>query len=261
MKKQIINEKNKSIERAQDDDEPKARFQRYNEEDGGNNLLSLYATLLLPFYDKNPAVPQLMNQMLQSNDKRLKYNTAVLLLQHRRQVPDTIVSYFAGLDEFRYELYSDLKKARLLDRYPKTASFQADLAKSKLVGMTNMYNKPDSIQYLDKLPIQHKDRSGFVYFFRYKEKKDDETWKLATVGMVPADSTVFEYDKKKKFNEERQYSFNDLSETKITTEEPLQVQMSKLLRKMQYAKRNSAAEFYNDDARSKNFLRSLNFRD
>ncbi len=247
LKKQLIREKNRSIERAQEEEEDRARFDQ--QDDYGNSQLSLYATILMPFWEKNPAVPALFNQLLASNDKKLKYSTTMLMLRHNKKTPDSLLKYFAGLDDYRYFLYRSLKSMNRLKQFPAGIDHAA-LAKSKLMSMTGSYNRPDTIAYLDKLPVQHKDRSGFVYFFKYKQKKDDNSWKLATVGIIPSTGSAFEFEPKSKYYEEIRYNFTELNAGKIEEDEPLKEQLEKLLKKMKYSKRNSAAEFYRYDQRN-----------
>jgi uncharacterized protein YbaP (TraB family) len=266
LKKQVISEKNKSIEEAQKDEQEKINAYNYNDdkEDYGNSELSLYATLLMPFWDKNTAIPQFINQLLKSDDKRLKYNTTTLLLRNKKAVPDTMVKYFAGLDDYRYELYSDMKEYKLSNLFPAAFNNQAELAKSELLDISGSYNKPDSLIYIDKLPIQFKERNGFVFFFKYKSKKDDNSWKLATVGIIPTDPKKFDFDSKKEdYWEEREYDFTEMTNTKIENDEPLKDQLKKSLKKMQYSKRNSAAEFYRNEDRMgmDDYMRGINFRD
>lgn len=253
LKKQMILEKNKSIEKAQkneEDDYTDVYSYSVKNEDNGNNELDLYATLLMPFWDKNPAAQQFIKQLLKSNDNRLKYSTAMLLLRNHKSLPDTILNYFAAMDEYRYELYSDLRSNESLNLFPSTFNNQVKLAKSKLLDISSNYNKPDSLVYLDKLPVQFKDRNGFVLFFKYRNKKDENTWRLATVGIVPNDSKQFEFDSKKLgYWEERQYNFTDLSNTKLDKETPIAAQLKKALKKMLYSKRNSAMQFYKDEDR------------
>ncbi len=264
LKKQIIKEKSKQIEKAQEVDEDKDEYSYYqnnNERDYGNSELSLYATLLMPFWDKNPAVPQLVKQLLNSNDKRLKYNTVMLLLHNKKAVPDSMFSFFAALDDYRYELYTDLKEKKMLKLFPDKFNNHIDLAKSKLFSR-NTYNKPDTLVYIDRIAVQHKDRSGYVYFFKYKQKKEDNNWKLATVGLIPTDPKQFSFEKKLKYYEEMQYDFTEMNDTKIEEDTPLASQLKKALKKMQYAKRNSAAEFYvNENKDPYGFMRGLNFGD
>ncbi|MGZ8545241.1 MAG: hypothetical protein ACXWV0_08080, partial [Flavisolibacter sp.] len=244
LKKQLIREKNRSIERAQEEEEDRDRYDQ--QDDFGNSQLSLYATLLMPFWDKNPAVPALFNQLLASNDKKLKYSTTMLMLRHQKKTPDSLLKYFASLDDYRYFLYRSLKSMGRLKQFPAGIDHAA-LAKSKLISMTSNYNRPDTIAFVEKLPVQHKERSGFVYFFKYKQKKDDNSWKLATIGIVPAQTGAFEFEPKSKYYEEIKYNFSELNAGKIEEDEPLKEQLEKLLKKMKYSKRNSAAEFYRYD--------------
>jgi hypothetical protein len=262
LKKQIINEKNKSIEKAQADPDESTNYRDYDrDKDFGNRQLSLYATLLLPFWEQNPAVPQLMQQLLNSTDNRLKYNTAILLVRNNKPLPDTMLSYFASMDNYRYELYTDLKEDKKLHLFPAAYNNHIALARSKLLNMRR-YNVPDSVVYIDKLPINYENKGGSVYFFKYKQKKDDEVWKLASVGIVPDDPKQVEFDNKKTDREEDKYDFTDLLDTKITIDEPLKDQLKKAMKKLTYAKRNSATEFYNDDNKSGlDFLRGLTIKD
>lgn len=249
MKKQLIMEKNKAIEKArQDDDDDSNIYNRsLKSDDSGNSALSLYATLLMPFYDNNPAVQQFINQLLKSNDNRLKYNTTWLFLRNKKQGADTMVKYFAALDDYRYELYTDLKETKSLNLFPADFSSPVQLAKSKLFDLTSNYNRPDSLVYLDKLPVEFRERKGFVYFFKYKVKKDDNSWKIATVGIVPGDSKQFEFDNKD-IRERRLYNFTEFTNTRLTNES-LPEQLKTVLKKMLYSRRNSAVQFYKDEDR------------
>lgn len=263
LKKQVISEKNRQIEKAQKTEEEKnvPYYDNDEDKDYGNSQLSLYATLLMPFWDSNPAVPQLINQLLNSNDKKLKYNTAMLLLHNKKTVPDSMFRYFAAMEDYRFELFADLKEKNMLNRFPEKYNNHIDLAKSELMYVTN-YSKPDTIVYLDRLPVQEGERKGFVYFFKYKQKKDDNNWKLASVGMVPEDPKKFMFEKKETpFNVNR-YDFTEAKETKLDDEIPVKEQLKKALKRMQYSKRNSAAEFYRDEEKEGyGIFRGLDFGD
>lgn len=249
LKKQMIIEKNKSIEKAQKPDDDYSNSYNYsvNNDDNGNSDLSLYATLLIPFWDESRPVRQFINQLLNSSDKRLKYNTFILLLRNQKAVSDTLLKYFAALDDYRYELYSGLKENNLSNLFPADFNSRAELAKSKLLGISRGY-KPDSLVYLDKLSVEFKERKGFVFFFKYKSKKDDNNWKIASVGIVPGDAKQFEFDfEKLNYWQKKQYDFTEFTNTKIENETPLPEQLKKALKKMLYSKRNSAAQFYKDE--------------
>jgi uncharacterized protein YbaP (TraB family) len=263
LKKQAIAEKKRSINRIEKEKEKDEKgttgISSYNddEKDFGNEELSLYATLLLPYYESKPAVQTLINQMLASNDKRLKYRTMLLLLRNNKPYPDSLLKFFAASDDYRYELYSDLKKVKKQSLFPAQYNNHVDLGKSKLVD-EKVYGKPDSLLYIDRLPAEIKGKKGYVYFFRYKNKKDDATWKLATVGLIPEDPKRFEFEINGRIPDEDSYmdennvlhhvyDFTEFGDARIREEQNLPEQLRKELKKMLYSRRKSAQEFYDKD--------------
>jgi hypothetical protein len=208
--------------------------------------------LILPFREKNPAVNQIIGQLLASGDKRLKYNTASLLLRNRLPVADSLIQFFAALDEFRYELYTDLKAVGKESLFPKAYRSQEQLGKSRLVTL-QPYGRPDTIVYLDKLPMQDRGEEGFVYFFKYKDKKEDFAWKLATAGLYPKDSSQLTYAISRDNGFEEDDDLTQLTSVKLTSEKSEKEQLEKLCKKLQYSRRKSAAEFYQESSNYSDF--------
>lgn len=251
LKKQVIREKTKAIEQAQQDEAEKEKARRYanDETDNGNRRLSLYASLLLPFWDKNPQVQPIINRMLASNDKRLKYNTAVQMLRAGRTLPDTLLLHLAKMDEYRYELYQDLKTLKKLSLFPAAYRNQQAIARSRLLD-EQRYSKPDTVAFVNKLPLDYKGRSGWVYVFKYKESKEDNNWKLATVGLLPKDESLYSFDEEKSgADDDAEDAFTDLTNTKLTTDKSETEQLQTLLKKLLYSKRKSAVQFYAEEGR------------
>jgi hypothetical protein len=255
LKKQSIAEKNKAIKKAEDArDDKKSTYDLDEEKDSGNEDLELYATLLLPYVQSNPNVQPFIQQLLSSNDKELKYNVMLLLLRNKKPVPDSLPKYFAGLEKYRYQLYEDLREIGREDLFPAQYNNHLDLGKSKLMEAKS-YDKPDSLVYLDRLSAEVKNQKGFVYFFKYKTKKDDVDWKLATVGLVPVDPRTFEFENSNqpgfsdynyslKRGEYFSYDFTSFSDIKVKDDEPIGDQLKKTLKKLLYSKRKSGREFY-----------------
>lgn len=284
LKKQSIAEKKKAIEKAEadkeknemEDDMASADRSGDAEKGEGNDDLSLYASLLIPFWDTKPAVQPLLQQMLKSNDKRLKYNTMLLLIRHNKSFPDTMLSYFGKMEEFRYELYKDLKDINRLDKFPALYNNHLDLAKSKLITEKD-YGKPDSLVFIKRLPAEYKAQKGFIYFFKYKDQKVEQSWKLASVGLVPEAPGEFEfadslYKNTGSFLGSNAYlygegnasgfDFTKFTDTKIKEDEPLDKQLDVALKKLLYARRKSASEFYQDeDSRYSSLMDSVRIRD
>jgi uncharacterized protein YbaP (TraB family) len=274
LKKQAILEKKKAIEKAEESkaDKKPSSYRDDDDKDYGNDNLSLYATLLLPYIETNPNVQPLFQQMLRSNDKRLKYNTMLLLLRNNKSYPDTLLNYFASMDDYRYELYSDLKAINKLARFPAKYNNHLDLGRSNLIGKKS-YGKPDTLVYLDRLPATVKGKKGLVYFYKYKTKKEDMNWKLAMVGLVPEDPKQFEFedDGSKRGRQYLSYlnprfsnaEFTAFSDEKLSADEPLSVQLNKALKKKLYSRRKSAKEFYeeNEDRDGFELSSRINFGD
>lgn len=281
LKKQAIAEKKRLIEKEENKKEDKQDFGfRQNDDEGfGNDVLETYAKLLMPFAETNAGVKPVIDQMLKSNDRRLKFNILLLLVEKNKPCPDTLIPYFAAQDEFRYDLYKELKFLKKLSLMPDSFNTHIALGKSRLLSM-GTYNKPDSVFYADRLPVTYKGKKGFVCFFKIKPKKDDGFWKIATVGLVPEDPKEFEFSDDEKsagtqggwtmyptlsalgsynipYPGLSEYNFTQITETKIKDDEPLNEQFRRMLKKMLYSKRKSAERFYNDDeegpARFNNF--------
>lgn len=254
LKKQLIQEKNRAIAKAKKAEEETKTTDVYEREtdDAGNSKLSRYATLLLPFRDQSPQVKALIDQLLKSNDKRLRYDVTMLLLRNGQQVPDSLLRQFASQDDFRYPLYGSLKKIGKVDRFPAAFKNQVDMTRSRLL-TTQSYNRPDTLVLLRKMPLKYRERDGVLYFFRYKEKKEENTWKIAVAGLLPADSTQVEFAANGNKEEEDDYDFTALTSTRLTTDTPEGEQLQKLCRKLLYSRRKSAAQFYNDNDRYEDF--------
>jgi len=261
LKKQVIAEKKKAIEQAEeskDDKKAPSVYDDGDEKDYGNDDLSLYATLLLPYWETNASVQPLIQQMLKSNDKKLKYSTTMLLIRNNKPYPDSLLNYFGSLDDYRYKLYIDLKKLKKLDKFPALYNNHLDLGRSALFDKKSS-SKPDSLIYLDRMMAKFKGKQGYIYFYKYKTKKTDLNWKLATVGLVPEDSRQFEFENDNinsipayditlfgsyKYN---RYDFTSFSDTKLNEDEPITSQLNKALKKILYSRRKSAKEFYEDN--------------
>ncbi|MGZ8508959.1 MAG: hypothetical protein ACXWWA_01230, partial [Chitinophagaceae bacterium] len=86
-------------------------------------------------------------------------------------------------------------------------------------------------------------------------KKDDASWKIAVVGLVPENPSQFEFVKLQKnpagyFSKYNNYSgsynddFTQYTDTKIREDETEIDQLNKELKRLLYSRRKSAKEFY-----------------
>ncbi len=214
----------------EDDDERESR----------NELLQDYAVLLLPFWDKNPGVATFFEGIMQLKNKRIRFNTMLLLLRNNKPVQDSLLNFYAQSDDYRIELYRQLKSAKLLNKFPAKFNNQADLVKSDLVNAA--YQKYDTLVLLEKMPVTCKNKKGVVYFYKYKNKKEEKKWKIVSYGLQPENAKIFA-DDNDDFTAESNYS---RSNTNILNEDiPVRGQLQALLKTMLYKMHSSALQFYN----------------
>ncbi|HLF46096.1 MAG TPA: TraB/GumN family protein [Chitinophagaceae bacterium] len=260
-KKQAIEEKKSAIEKAEADKKVVKTVNYFNKNDAdkGNESLIVYATLLLPFQHSKPGVTTIINELLSSGDKRLKYNTFHLLLKTGSEFPDSLLNYFAGQDEYRYELYADLKGLNKLEKFPAMYNNHRDLARSKLLSLS-VFSKPDSLLFIDSLPVTFYNKKGLIYFYKYKLKKDDSFWKLASAGLIPVNKTDFLFDDETGmgknsgtsmnlntgYYQEKKSEFTEFADIKLKEDEPIKEQLEKQLKKILYSKRKSGVYFYSE---------------
>ncbi|HEV9034997.1 MAG TPA: TraB/GumN family protein [Puia sp.] len=153
------------------------------ESDDNNNELDDYAILLLPFYGRNPAIPHFFDRLLQSRDAGLRMNTALLLLRNRMPVADSILVALAADDASRGPLFQGLTDIGRQDIFPRQFRNQESIARSLLVSGHGV-DSFAAIAFVDKQPAQFKQKTGSVYFFKYKINKEDD-WQIGLSGIQP----------------------------------------------------------------------------
>jgi len=252
LKKQVAREEQDNIEKATIQSRPeKYSDEEENDElDRGNDDLEQYAVLLMPFWEKNQVVKDFFKQLLKSKDKQLLYATMMLMLRNKKEIPDSLIIKYAADDSYRMKLYDDLSKIKLTDRIPAAYKTQLSYTKSTLYSVLNNYQKPDSVVYLDRLPVIYKNKKGWVYFYKYRSMRDDNYWELAAIGMQPEKENEIDI---------KNSDFNQNEGVKLLNDIGVREQMEKMLREMLNAHRPSAESFYESRNRGmyKNYLTEL----
>jgi hypothetical protein len=103
-------------------------------------------------------------------------------VRNNKPVPDSLFQKYAALDEYRSNLYGELKKMKRQISSPLLIK-QELIARSLLINSGEIYGKLDTLSFIDKLPVTYKNKKGFIYFFKYKKMKDDAGWELGSVGI------------------------------------------------------------------------------
>ncbi len=271
LKKQLLKDEKKIQNQLSKEDDDKPEYNRYSNTKGNEQLLD-YTVLLLPFYDKNPAVPKYIEKLWNVKDDQLKFDLLLKMLEKNRPVPDTMISYFAGREEKRGALYYRLNKLKKDNLFPVKYKVQEEMAKAflytnidtedqvadKITALTKRKkifskyfsalnyryrgassnegrDKMDSIIFIKKQQVATDLGKGYVYFFKYREKKDDK-WRIAISGLQPLDSAGLSYKN----------VYTKFTDEKIKEEESLDEQLSFQLKKIIFANREGSESFFVD---------------
>jgi uncharacterized protein YbaP (TraB family) len=240
-----------------------------------SNMLN-YITLLLPFYDKNIAVPNLINKIWQLKDDQLKQSLLFKMMEKSKPFPDTLIAYFANKEECRGYLYYKLHKQKQGDLFPAKYKKQELMAKAFLYTTIDNkdqldssdvkndyeydYNKYDYGGYnqgsysssidkkMDSISLIRVDtfsvekKKGLLYIYKYRKEKEDK-WRLAISGLQPLDGKTISY---KNF-------FTKLNTDKIDEEEPLEDQINLLLKKLRFDQNPNSSNFFTEQNKYGNY--------
>lgn len=153
------------------------------------NYLSNLSILLMPSYsDKN--VKAIYDKLLQSKDLNTRMNTAIRLTKANYPVVDSIWTSIAAKRANRIDLYDELEKAKLLDKFPKEYLRQDSMTIAMVWNSINSgYSSADTIVLVEKRYVEFDGDKGYAYLYKYRNK-NSETWRLAMAGLQPADTNA-----------------------------------------------------------------------
>lgn len=207
---------------------------------GSSSDIENYATLLMPFYSKDPSLEKMYNKLLQSRDTAVQLSTAILLLKNNRPVADSIFRHMAAQDKYCVQLLEELEDIKRSDLFPAAYKKQVDVARSVLNNQAySANNKPNEIEPAGRVLITAKGKKGYVYFFKYKTK-DDEDWQIGLSGLQPENAGEVSSNN----------SYADLTDKKLTYEKTETEQFNEQLKKLIISKHRSGKNFYNEGGMS-----------
>ena len=146
--------------------------------------LDKYAEWLAPFFDR-PGVARWYGQLLALKSAGLRQAAALILIRNNRPVPDSIWHALAADDWRRSKLYDDLTKAGKADVFPAEFRTQEAMARSVLFDR-RAEGRETEVRLVGKQHVVTKSATGYVFFFKYKEK-DQEGWMMGISGVQPED--------------------------------------------------------------------------
>jgi uncharacterized protein YbaP (TraB family) len=245
LKKEKAFENQNAIAKAEKANKAEEGYSHTDNTDAANELLQRYAVLLLPYWDKNPGIATFFNDIMKLQNKEIRFKTMVLLLRNKKPVNDSLLNFYAADDNYRINLYRQLKKAALPHVFPAKYNNQQDMVKSILTNAAG-YEKYDTLALLDKLPVIYKNKKGLVYFYKYKTRKEEKKWKIIYFGVQPDDTKNFD-DDADDLSAAIPYNYDyTASETnRLNESKPVKEQLLELLKVILNKTHRSAMQFYN----------------
>jgi len=242
LKKQQGKDEKKTAEEINkdNDDEPS---RSYSNSDNKNELND-YAILLIPFYDSKATVPKFFDKLLASKDDEVRLNTAIILLRNNKPIADSTIHWFAERDKWRGNLFTRLEQIKQLKRFPSKYKTQTDLARSYMVADKD-YSEIDSIVFIGIQQSAYPNKKGFVYFFKYRVKRADD-WKIGMSGLQPLDTAAVSSDNKLAI----------MTDKKLKAGKPQDEQFQDQLKRIQFALRKSARNFFENENNGYRFTRT-----
>lgn len=191
-----------------------------------------YAIALLPFYDANEGLPKFFNRLLQSKDTGLQLTTAILLLKNHKPVADSVLNGIAAKDNYRGKLLQQLEDIDQANFFPEKYKKQDLIARSLLL---NDSEKTEfaAIEPAGKTLVNVKGEKGYVYFFKYKFKKDDN-WQIAISGIQPENLKEVSTNN----------TITSLLDERLTSNKPVSEQFNDELIKLIFKQHKSAKHFF-----------------
>jgi uncharacterized protein YbaP (TraB family) len=179
-KKERIKEEKKRMEEAQQQntDEPQRVYQ-----DADDQSLLYFVQLLLPFYESQPKVKELVNRMLDSPDPEWQLALISGCLKHNILVPPHLIAQLAASERYAAGLYAVLTSVHQEELFPKERYSQEYMARS-LLAASNDFDRMDSIVCLHKQKMVLYGKPGWLYIYKYRIVPD-MPWKLAFSGLQP----------------------------------------------------------------------------
>ncbi|HXS59171.1 MAG TPA: TraB/GumN family protein [Hanamia sp.] len=232
LKKQQAKDENKmkieSKKNDANDDDNSEDDERYSRD----YKLDEFATLLMPYYEKEKAVRKFFEKLLNSKDQIAQMTAVIALIKNNKTVPDSVLNCIASNDKFCASLYGELKEINRENRFPLAYKKQQLIARSVLVG-NGVFNKIDSVEFVSCRAATYGNNRGNIYFYKYRVKKED-SWKIAFSGLQPSDLNDVDINN----------DYTKFTDKKLDYESPESDQFEKEFEKMVILSHKSGRNFF-----------------
>ncbi|MDP2388641.1 MAG: TraB/GumN family protein [Bacteroidota bacterium] len=152
----------------------------------GNDHLYALAILIEPFLNETGA-KQIITKMQNINGLRTRSSILTYMLSKGHTFPDSVLNKLSSSEESRTYFYKRLKKYEKENIFDKKYLNQKDFAYALIFGNMKLDKKEDTVVFVEKRDITIKNRKGSVYFYKLKQKKDNN-YTIHAAGLFPDNS-------------------------------------------------------------------------
>lgn len=197
-----------------------------------------YFKLLVPYYQKNPAVQSYFDNVARTKNSSLKLNAALTLLKHNIPVADSEWNGFAVDEKWRSVLFLSLKEMNRLDLMPAKYNTTEAIARQTFY---NNVSDLDTMVALNNQNIEYKGKPATIFYYKYK-LKNNEDWALGMLGMQSKKGKPAEWN----------IDLFRITEKKLDQSDKgiIAKQEKEELKKMLIVNRESGSHFYQSGSRS-----------
>jgi uncharacterized protein YbaP (TraB family) len=192
-----------------------------------NNSMKVLWLLLLPYKDQKE-VKEFFETVEGTRHKDILMSLATLYFSKGISVPEAMIDTITSDMQGKIDLFNELTDLDLDSLYPEKYKDQDAMLEHIMRKKLTNYNSDDvdSLVFLRCEPIQFRNRSGELYFYKVRKEKDGE-WKLACAGIIPTDHSKLvtnpefvktgkgKFDQDKLTQEEQDDAFEDLQRLAI----------------------------------------------
>ena len=156
---------------------------------GYDDILLYYATILEP-HRKMPKAKRFFARAEKINSPGFKIDLALVKLHQGEELPAGTWETLASNKNDRIVLYQRLKKMDRLDLFPDKYNHDT-MAISLYAQKARINQYKDSLVFVEKHWVKRGADSGYLYFYKHKEKEED--WTYGYLG--PVDTTEAEVER------------------------------------------------------------------
>jgi uncharacterized protein YbaP (TraB family) len=144
-----------------------------------------YVQILMPYRDRDD-VKRFFERCERSQTENFTYPLLMAQIEAGAPYSESLLADFIASDRLRINTYLNLEKMQRLDLFDSTYYTQEAFARSDAFPDKVPL---DTIVFVERVWVDHKEGPGYVYFFKCKDKLD-KNWRLRYSGIQPADGAV-----------------------------------------------------------------------